>query len=67
MTVADEDAFAMAREAGRKEGVLAGISSGAALCAAIRVAKRPESRGRTIVALLPDTGSRYLSSGLFAE
>ena len=65
--VEDDAAFAMAREVSRREGVLAGISSGAALWAAVQVAQRPENRGKTIVAILPDTGSRYLSSGLFAE
>ena len=65
--VEDDAAFETAREAGRKEGVLAGISSGAALWAAIRVAQRPKNRGKTIVVLLPDTGSRYLSAGLFEE
>ena len=61
----DGDAFDTARRLGRTEGVLAGISSGAALWAALRIAKRPESRGKTIVALLPDGGDRYLSTALF--
>jgi len=65
--VADEDAFTLGRAIGRTEGVLVGISAGAALWAAVEVAKRPESRGKTIVALLPDTGDRYLSTELFAE
>ena len=65
--VEDDAAFAMAREAVKKEGVLAGISSGAALWAAIEVARRAENRGKTVVVVLPDTGSRYLSSGLFTE
>ena len=65
--VADEDAFAMGRKIGHKEGVLVGISSGAAVHAAIEVAKRPENEGKTIVVLLPDTGDRYLSTALFAE
>lgn len=65
--VEDQDAFAAARRVGRCEGVLAGISSGAAVCAAIRLAKRPENRGKTIVVLLPDAGDRYLSTSLFAE
>lgn len=65
--VSDEDAFAAGRIIGRKEGVLAGISSGAAAFAAIELAKRPENEGKTIVVLLPDTGDRYLSTPLFAE
>ena len=65
--VTDEDAFAMGRRLGRCEGVVAGISSGAALWAAAQLAKRPEYAGRTIVALLPDTGDRYLSTELFAD
>ncbi len=66
-TVTDEDAYAFSRLLAKKEGLLAGISSGAALCAAVRVASRPESEGKTIVALLPDTGDRYLSCGLFGD
>ena len=65
--VENEDAFAAGRLVGRKEGVLVGISSGAAVRAAIQLAKRPENKGKTIVALLPDTGDRYLSTPLFAE
>ena len=65
--VENEDAFRAGRLLGRTEGVLVGISSGAALHAAIQLAKRPENRGKTIVALLPDTGDRYLSTLLFAE
>ena len=65
--VANEDAFATGRLIGRKEGVLVGISSGAVVWAAIQLAKRPENRGKTIVALLPDTGDRYLSTPLFAD
>ena len=65
--VENEDAFATGKCVGREEGVLVGISSGAALYAAIRLAKRPENAGKTIVALLPDTGDRYLSTPLFAE
>ena len=65
--VSDEDAFATGRLIGRKEGVLVGISSGAAVWAAIELAKRPENKGKTIVALLPDTGDRYLSTPLFAD
>ena len=63
--VSNEDAFATGRRMGRTEGVLVGISSGAALWAAIQLAKRPENKGKTIVALLPDTGDRYLSTALF--
>ncbi len=65
--VADDDAFATGRKIGHKEGVLVGISSGAAAFAAIELAKRPENEGKTIVVLLPDTGDRYLSTPLFAE
>ncbi len=67
ITVENEDAFTYGREVGRNEGVLVGISSGAALCAAIQVARRPENEGKTIVVLFPDTGDRYLSTKLFAE
>ncbi len=65
--VTNEDAFATGRFIGRSEGVLVGISSGAALWAAIELAKRPENEGKNIVVLLPDTGDRYLSTQLFAE
>ncbi len=65
--VENDDAFKAGREIGKSEGVLVGISSGAALHAAIELAKRPENEGKTIVALLPDTGDRYLSTPLFAE
>ena len=65
--VANEDAFATGKLLGKSEGVLVGISSGAALWAAIELAKRPENKGKTIVALLPDTGDRYLSTPLFAD
>jgi len=65
LTVENEDAFVYGRLMGRKEGVLVGISSGAALCAAVEYAKRPESKGKTIVVLLPDSGDRYLSTALF--
>ncbi len=67
ITVANEDAFALGKRVGRAEGVLVGISAGAAVWAAIELAKRPENEGKTIVALLPDTGDRYLSTDLFAE
>lgn len=65
--VENEDAFAAGRAMGKAEGVLVGISSGAALWAAIQLARRPENQGKTIVALLPDTGDRYLSTPLFSE
>ena len=65
--VTNEDAFALGREVGHTEGVLVGISSGAAVWAALQIAQRPESAGKTIVVLLPDTGDRYLSTPLFAE
>ena len=65
--VINEDAFALGREIGHTEGVLVGISSGAAVWAALQIARRPESAGKTIVVLLPDTGDRYLSTPLFAE
>lgn len=67
LTVSDEDAFAYGRRLGRQEGILAGISSGAAVWAAAELAKRPENRGKTIVVLLPDTGERYLSTPMFAD
>ena len=67
LTVTNEDAFATGKLVGHSEGVLVGISSGAAVSAAIELAKRPENKGKTIVALLPDTGDRYLSTALFAE
>lgn len=66
-SVSSEQAFAMGRELGRNEGILAGISSGAALVAAIQQAQKPENEGKTIVAILPDTGDRYLSTPMFAE
>lgn len=65
--VTDEEAYAAGRQMGRREGVLVGISSGAALHAAIELAKRPENEGKTIVVLLPDTGDRYLSTPMFGE
>ena len=67
ITVADEDAFATGKMIGQKEGVLVGISSGAAVWAAVELAKRSENEGKTIVVLLPDTGDRYLSTPLFAD
>ena len=67
ITVENEDAFATGKLIGKKEGVLVGISSGAAVWAAIQLAKRPENKGKTIVALLPDTGDRYLSTPLFTD
>ena len=65
--VAHEDAFEVGRSIARGEGVLVGISSGAAVWAAVQLAKRPENKGKTIVALLPDTGERYLSTPMFAD
>ena len=67
IAVSNEDAYAFARRVGKEEGVLVGISSGAAVAAAVELAKRPENKGKTIVALLPDTGDRYLSTPLFEE
>ena len=67
ITVTNDDAFATGKKIGKSEGVLVGISSGAAAWAAIELAKRPENKGKTIVALLPDTGDRYLSTPLFAD
>lgn len=65
--VRDEAAFQASRELAQTEGLLVGISSGAAVCAALQLAQRPENAGKTIVALLPDTGERYLSTGLFSD
>jgi len=65
--VTEEQAYTAGRQIGRREGIVVGISSGAALWAAVQVAKRPENKGKTIVVLLPDTGDRYLSTPLFAE
>ena len=65
ITVADEDAFAVGRELAAKEGLLVGISSGAAVAAATQLARRPENKGKTIVVLLPDTGERYLTTAMF--
>lgn len=67
ITVENEDAFATGRLIGKKEGILVGISSGAAVWAAVELAKRPENNGKTIVVLLPDTGERYLSTPLFSD
>lgn len=67
ITVESDDAFAIGREIGHEEGVLVGISSGAAVWAALELAKRPENEGKTIVAILPDTGERYLSTPMFAD
>ena len=67
IAVDNDDAFAVGKELGQREGVLVGISSGAAVWAAIEVAKRPENAGKTVVVLLPDTGDRYLSTPLFAD
>ena len=67
VAVENDDAFAASKKIGKSEGVLVGISSGAAVWAAVELAKRPENKGKTIVALLPDTGDRYLSTALFAD
>lgn len=67
ITIESDDAFAIGREIGREEGVLVGISSGAAVWAALELAKRPENEGKTIVAILPDAGERYLSTPMFAD
>ncbi len=67
IAVSDDDAFAVGKLIGKSEGILVGISSGAAAYAAIQLAKRPENEGKTIVVLLPDTGDRYLSTALFAD
>jgi cysteine synthase A len=67
MPVTDEAAYKAVQALARAEGILVGISSGASLSAAVELAKRPESAGKTIVVLLPDTGERYLSTALFAE
>ncbi len=65
IAVGDEEAYKMCAFIGKKEGILVGISSGAAVCAAVKMAKRPENAGKNIVVLMPDTGERYLSSGVF--
>ena len=67
LTVTTEEAYAAGRRMGCQEGVLAGISGGAALHAALELAKRPENAGKTIVALLPDSGERYLTTGMYAK
>ena len=67
ITVTNEDAFATGKMIGRTEGVLVGISSGAAIFAAMQLAKREENKGKTIVVLLPDTGDRYLTTPMFAD
>jgi len=67
LTVTDEEAYEMGRLLGRKEGLLAGITSGAALAASVQLAKRPENAGKSIVMILPDTGTRYLSTKMFVE
>ena len=67
ITVSNDDAFRYSRQFARAEGILVGISSGAALAAAVEIARRPEAKGKTIVALLPDTGDRYLSTELFKD
>ena len=67
ITVSNDEAFATAREVAKKEGILCGISSGAAVCAALRLARRPENQGKMIVVILPSTGERYLSTELFQE
>ncbi|MCD8240316.1 MAG: pyridoxal-phosphate dependent enzyme, partial [Oscillospiraceae bacterium] len=67
IAVSNEDAFAVGKRIGREEGILVGISSGAAAWAALKLAKRPENQGKTIVVLLPDTGERYFSTPLFAD
>ena len=67
LTVTDQDAYETGRALARREGILVGITSGAALYAAAQIAKRPENAGKTVVALLPDSGDRYLSTPLFAD
>lgn len=67
LTVTNDDAFQIGREIGKYEGVLVGISSGAAVYAAIQIAQRAENKGKNIVVILPDTGDRYLSTPLFQE
>jgi cysteine synthase A len=67
LQVRNDDAFRYGRQFSHAEGILIGISSGAALAAAVELAERPENKGKTIVALLPDTGDRYLSTELFAD
>lgn len=67
MTVENEEAYEMGRKMASEEGVLVGISAGAAVCAAVKVGERPENHGKNVVALLPDTGERYLSTKMFEE
>ena len=67
IAVTDEDALTTAREVAKHEGILCGISSGAAVCAALTLARRPDNRGKQIVAILPSTGERYLSTKLFLD
>ena len=67
LTITTQEAFTAGRELARREGILVGITSGAALAAAVKLARRPENAGRTIVALLPDSGDRYLSTPMFTE
>ena len=65
MPAGDEEAMEMARRLAREEGILAGVSSGAAVSAAVRIAREPEMKGKTIVVILPDSGERYLTTSLF--
>ena len=67
IAVSDDEAIEMGRELGRREGILVGISSGAAVCAAVELGLRPENRGKNIVVLLPDSGDRYLSTEMFSR
>ena len=67
ITVSDDDALETAREVGKREGILCGISSGAAVFAALTIARRPDNQGKQVVAILPSTGERYLSTKLFID